>query len=137
MCKLRFSNKLLQLNSEDFRQDEFKSKPAERTEVREQRLGSRNSLVSSFLNDAVPSLYAKDTSLNIISPLEIFNSVAFSLSMLSCGVCMIVKAERNAATSSKKSLTLIVACQEFSANKQVSDIIKAISPILISPRLRK
>ncbi|WP_052454727.1 MBL fold metallo-hydrolase [Rickettsia hoogstraalii] len=43
----------IQLNSESFRQDEFKSKPEERTEVREQRLGSKNSLVSSFLNDAV------------------------------------------------------------------------------------
>ncbi|HJD59053.1 MAG TPA: palindromic element RPE3 domain-containing protein [Rickettsia endosymbiont of Ceroptres masudai] len=137
MCKLRFSNKLLQLNSEDFRQDEFKSKPAERTEVREQRLGSRNSLVSSFLNDAVPSLYAKDTSLNIISPLEIFNSTAFSLSIISCGVCLMLKLERKAATSSKKSLSSIVECQELSVTKKVRDIIKAISPILTSPRLRK
>lgn len=43
----------IQLDSESFRQDEFKSKPAERTIVREQRLDSKNSLVSSFLNDVV------------------------------------------------------------------------------------
>ncbi|WP_040257625.1 palindromic element RPE3 domain-containing protein [Rickettsia hoogstraalii] len=45
-----------QLNSRSFRQDEFKSKPAERTIVREQRLDSKNSLVSSFVNDAVQKL---------------------------------------------------------------------------------
>ncbi|WP_202068766.1 DUF6314 family protein [Rickettsia tillamookensis] len=44
----------LQLNSQSFRQDKFKSKPAERTKVREQRLDSKNLLVSSFVNDAVP-----------------------------------------------------------------------------------
>ena len=42
----------IQLNSASFRQDEFKGKPAERTKVREQRLDSKNSLVSSLLNDA-------------------------------------------------------------------------------------
>ena len=31
----------LQLNSQSFRQDKFKSKPAERTKVREQRLDSK------------------------------------------------------------------------------------------------
>ncbi|GAA5253018.1 DUF1674 domain-containing protein [Candidatus Rickettsia kedanie] len=44
----------LQLNSESFRQDEFKSKSTERTYVREYRLNSKNSPVSSFVNDAVP-----------------------------------------------------------------------------------
>lgn len=44
----------LQLNSQSFRQDKFKSKPAERTKVREQRLDSENLLVSSFVNLAVP-----------------------------------------------------------------------------------
>jgi|GEM_PF-808597 len=43
----------VQLNSESFRQDEFKDKPAERIKIREQRRGLQNSLVSSFLNDAV------------------------------------------------------------------------------------
>ncbi|HJD58746.1 MAG TPA: palindromic element RPE3 domain-containing protein [Rickettsia endosymbiont of Ceroptres masudai] len=43
----------IQLNLDRFRQDEFKGKPEERTEVREQRLDSKNSLVSSFLNEAV------------------------------------------------------------------------------------
>lgn len=42
----------IQHHSASFRQDEFKSKPAERTKVREQRLDSKNSLVSSLLNDA-------------------------------------------------------------------------------------
>ena len=48
-----FLPKVIQLNSESFRQDEFKSKLAERTKVREHRLNSKNLLVSSFLNDAV------------------------------------------------------------------------------------
>ncbi|MFY9590135.1 bifunctional 2-polyprenyl-6-hydroxyphenol methylase/3-demethylubiquinol 3-O-methyltransferase UbiG [Rickettsia endosymbiont of Halotydeus destructor] len=43
----------VQLNSESFRQDEFKDEPAERTKVREHRRALKNSLVSSFLNDAV------------------------------------------------------------------------------------
>ncbi|MCC8406951.1 MAG: palindromic element RPE3 domain-containing protein [Rickettsia endosymbiont of Ecitomorpha arachnoides] len=43
----------VQLNSESFRQDELTIEPAERTIVREQRRISENSLVSSFLNDAV------------------------------------------------------------------------------------
>ncbi|MCC8377476.1 MAG: DUF1460 domain-containing protein [Rickettsia endosymbiont of Graphium doson] len=42
-----------QLNSESFRQDEFKDEPAERIKIREQRRMSKNSLGSSFLNDAV------------------------------------------------------------------------------------
>ncbi|MCC8406921.1 MAG: DUF1674 domain-containing protein [Rickettsia endosymbiont of Sceptobius lativentris] len=44
----------IQLNSQSFRQDEFKSKSAERTYVREHRLISKNSPVSSFVNDVVP-----------------------------------------------------------------------------------
>ncbi|HJD60006.1 MAG TPA: DUF1674 domain-containing protein [Rickettsia endosymbiont of Omalisus fontisbellaquei] len=44
----------LQLNSQNFRQNEFKSKSTERTIVREYRLNSKNSPVSSFVNDAVP-----------------------------------------------------------------------------------
>ncbi|QQV75256.1 hypothetical protein H6P87_00808 [Rickettsia tillamookensis] len=44
----------IQLNSQSFRQDEFNSKSAERTIVREHRLNSKNSPVSSFVNDAVP-----------------------------------------------------------------------------------
>ncbi|WCR56214.1 MAG: hypothetical protein PG979_000271 [Rickettsia asembonensis] len=43
----------IQLNLDRFRQDEFKGKPEEHTEVREQRLDSKNSFVSSFLNEAV------------------------------------------------------------------------------------
>ncbi|XVN43838.1 MAG: DUF1674 domain-containing protein [Rickettsia hoogstraalii] len=42
----------LQLNSQSFRQDEFKSKSTEL--VREYGLNSKNSPVSSFVNDAVP-----------------------------------------------------------------------------------
>jgi RPE3 domain-containing protein len=44
----------VQLNSERFRQDEFKGEPAQRTRVREHRRIQKNSLVSTFLNDAVP-----------------------------------------------------------------------------------
>ncbi|WP_342270367.1 palindromic element RPE3 domain-containing protein [Rickettsia endosymbiont of Orchestes rusci] len=44
----------VQLNSERFRQDEFNGEPAERTGVREYRRIQKNSLVSSFMNDAVP-----------------------------------------------------------------------------------
>ncbi|MGL4226480.1 MAG: ATP-dependent Clp protease ATP-binding subunit [Rickettsia sp.] len=43
----------VQLNSENFRQDEFKEESAQRTKVREHRRTPQNSLVSSFLNDAV------------------------------------------------------------------------------------
>nr|WP_082022244.1 palindromic element RPE3 domain-containing protein [Rickettsia hoogstraalii] len=43
----------IQQNSQSFRQDEFKSKSTERTIVREHRLNSKNSPVSSFVNDAV------------------------------------------------------------------------------------
>ncbi|MFY9589917.1 palindromic element RPE3 domain-containing protein [Rickettsia endosymbiont of Halotydeus destructor] len=43
----------MQLNSERFRQDEFKGEPAQRTKVREHRRVLKNSLVSSFMNDAV------------------------------------------------------------------------------------
>lgn len=52
--ELRVPN--IQLNLDRFRQDEFKSKPAERTEVREHRLDSKNSLVSSDRDDAVINL---------------------------------------------------------------------------------
>ncbi|EER21553.1 MULTISPECIES: PD-(D/E)XK nuclease family protein [spotted fever group] len=45
-----------QLNSQSFRQDEFKSKSAQRTIVREHRLNSKNSPVSSFVNDSVQKL---------------------------------------------------------------------------------
>ncbi|WCR56717.1 MAG: hypothetical protein PG979_000774 [Rickettsia asembonensis] len=44
----------IQLNSQSFRQDEFKSKSTERTYVREYRLNSKNSPVSNFVNDAIP-----------------------------------------------------------------------------------
>ncbi|MFP3011642.1 MAG: DUF1674 domain-containing protein [Rickettsia sp.] len=44
----------IQLNSQSFRQDEFKSKSTGRTYVREYRLNSKNSPVSSFVNDAAP-----------------------------------------------------------------------------------
>nr|WP_253307956.1 UvrD-helicase domain-containing protein [Rickettsia endosymbiont of Ceutorhynchus assimilis] len=50
-----YSNKRkIQLNSESFRQDEFKGELSYRTRVREHRRIQKNSLVSSFLNDAVP-----------------------------------------------------------------------------------
>ncbi|MFY9590289.1 palindromic element RPE3 domain-containing protein [Rickettsia endosymbiont of Halotydeus destructor] len=47
----------VQLNSERFRQDEFKGEPAQRTKVREHRRILKNSLVSSFMNDAVNKFY--------------------------------------------------------------------------------
>ncbi len=50
-------NLTVELNSESFRQDEFEDKPAQRTKVREHRRMSKNSLVSSFLNDAVTKFY--------------------------------------------------------------------------------
>nr|WP_253310077.1 palindromic element RPE3 domain-containing protein [Rickettsia endosymbiont of Ceutorhynchus assimilis] len=43
----------MQLNSERFRQDEFNGEPAQRTRVREHRRIQKNSLVSSFMNDAI------------------------------------------------------------------------------------
>ncbi|ABV74900.1 UDP-N-acetylmuramoyl-L-alanyl-D-glutamate synthetase [Rickettsia akari str. Hartford] len=43
-----------QYNSESFRQNEFQGEPAERIKVCEHRLDLQNSLVSNFLNDAVP-----------------------------------------------------------------------------------
>jgi DNA mismatch repair protein MutS len=43
-----------QLNSERFRQDEFKEEAAQASLVREHSARSQNSLVSTFLNDAVP-----------------------------------------------------------------------------------
>ncbi|HJD62930.1 MAG TPA: palindromic element RPE3 domain-containing protein [Rickettsia endosymbiont of Degeeriella rufa] len=46
----------MQLNSKSFRQDEFEDEPAERTKIREQRRISKNSLVSSFLNDVAGHL---------------------------------------------------------------------------------
>ncbi|WP_040257641.1 UDP-N-acetylmuramoyl-L-alanine--D-glutamate ligase [Rickettsia hoogstraalii] len=42
------------ISSESFRQDEFQGKPAERIKICEHRRGLQNSLVSSFLNYAVP-----------------------------------------------------------------------------------
>jgi len=50
---------LVQLNSERFRQNEFKEEPAERIKVREHRRMPQNSLVSNFLNDAVPAVSRK------------------------------------------------------------------------------
>ncbi|WP_253308419.1 palindromic element RPE3 domain-containing protein [Rickettsia endosymbiont of Orchestes rusci] len=44
----------IQLNSERFRQDEFNGELSYRTRVREYRQIRKNSLVSSFMNDAVP-----------------------------------------------------------------------------------
>ncbi|HJD61297.1 MAG TPA: palindromic element RPE3 domain-containing protein [Rickettsia endosymbiont of Columbicola hoogstraali] len=46
----------MQLNSKSFRQDEFEDEPADRTKIREQRRISKNSLVSSFLNDVAGHL---------------------------------------------------------------------------------
>ncbi|WP_341792801.1 MULTISPECIES: palindromic element RPE3 domain-containing protein [unclassified Rickettsia] len=43
----------IQLNSERFRQDEFKGELSYRTRVGEHRRVWKNSLVSTFLNDAV------------------------------------------------------------------------------------
>ncbi|WP_342270615.1 palindromic element RPE3 domain-containing protein [Rickettsia endosymbiont of Orchestes rusci] len=43
----------IQLNSERFRQDEFKGELSYRIRVREYRRIQKNSLVSTFLNDAV------------------------------------------------------------------------------------
>ncbi|MCC8369335.1 MAG: palindromic element RPE3 domain-containing protein [Rickettsia endosymbiont of Oxypoda opaca] len=51
-----FKGKEIQLDSKSFRQDEFKEEPAQRTRVREHRRMPKNSLVSSFLNDAVAHL---------------------------------------------------------------------------------
>jgi len=47
----------IQLNSESFRQGEFKEEPAERIIIREQRRMPQNSLVSSLLNDAVNIIF--------------------------------------------------------------------------------
>ncbi|WP_040255957.1 palindromic element RPE3 domain-containing protein [Rickettsia hoogstraalii] len=47
----------LQLNSESFRQEEFKVEPAQRIIIREHRRTPQNSLGSSFLNDAVLTAY--------------------------------------------------------------------------------
>nr|WP_081497904.1 palindromic element RPE3 domain-containing protein [Rickettsia japonica] len=47
----------MELDSESFRQDALTTEPAECTKVCEQRRMSENSLVSSFLNDAVPKKY--------------------------------------------------------------------------------
>ena len=54
---IKYNYNQVQLNSECFRQDEFEDEPAERTKVREQRRMSKNSLGSSFLNDAVGDDY--------------------------------------------------------------------------------
>ncbi|MFV9897250.1 palindromic element RPE3 domain-containing protein, partial [Rickettsia conorii] len=58
--QLGFKSNRLQLNSESFRHDEFKGKPARRTKVREHRLSLENSLVSSDRDDAVPSYIAAE-----------------------------------------------------------------------------
>ncbi|MGL4226763.1 MAG: palindromic element RPE3 domain-containing protein, partial [Rickettsia sp.] len=58
--QLGFESNRLQLNSESFGQDEFKSKSVQRTKVREHRLDSENSLGLSFWNDAVPSYIAAE-----------------------------------------------------------------------------
>ncbi|MCC8467542.1 MAG: palindromic element RPE3 domain-containing protein [Rickettsia endosymbiont of Eriopis connexa] len=47
----------LQLNSENFRQEEFKVEPAQRIIIREHRRVTQNSLGSSFLNNAVVAAY--------------------------------------------------------------------------------
>ncbi|MFY9590175.1 palindromic element RPE3 domain-containing protein [Rickettsia endosymbiont of Halotydeus destructor] len=52
-CNFLLKYSLVQLNSKSFRQDEFKEESAQRTIVREHRRRPKNSLVSSFLNDAV------------------------------------------------------------------------------------
>lgn len=59
----------LQLNSVRFRQNEFKSKHAQRILIREHRRDSRNSFVSTLLNDALPSI-AKLASKHGIAPLK-------------------------------------------------------------------
>jgi|GEM_PF-417635 len=46
----------LQHIPESFRQDEFQGEPAERIKIREHRLTSQNSLVSSFMEYAVPTV---------------------------------------------------------------------------------
>ncbi|MGX6960187.1 MAG: tetraacyldisaccharide 4'-kinase [Rickettsia endosymbiont of Pentastiridius leporinus] len=58
------NNAIVELNSERFRQDEFKEEPAQRTKVREHRRMPQNSLESSFLNDAV----CLDVELSINNP---------------------------------------------------------------------
>lgn len=47
----------IQLNSESFRQGEFKEEPGERIIIREQRRMPQNSLVSSLLNDTVNIIF--------------------------------------------------------------------------------
>ncbi|CAK6516537.1 tRNA (adenosine(37)-N6)-dimethylallyltransferase MiaA [Rickettsia helvetica] len=65
-------NTKIQLNSESFRQDEFKGEPAQHIKIREHRRILQNSLVSSFLNDAVPyHLY------NFLSITEDFSVVKY------------------------------------------------------------
>ncbi|WP_419235074.1 palindromic element RPE3 domain-containing protein [Rickettsia endosymbiont of Nabis limbatus] len=54
----------MQLNSKSFRQDKFEDEPVERTKVREQRQISKNSLVSSFLNDVAGHFTASAFLLN-------------------------------------------------------------------------
>nr|WP_233419023.1 palindromic element RPE3 domain-containing protein [Rickettsia tamurae] len=67
----------IQLDSESFRQDELTTEPAERTKVREQRRMSENSLVSSFLNDAVLNPFSSNIKLSIISCGESPSSISF------------------------------------------------------------
>ncbi|WP_410526158.1 palindromic element RPE3 domain-containing protein [Rickettsia endosymbiont of Orchestes rusci] len=51
--KIKELSEVIQLNSQSFRQDEFEDESAQRTKVREHRRVPKNSLVSSFVNDAV------------------------------------------------------------------------------------
>ncbi|HJD55714.1 MAG TPA: biotin--[acetyl-CoA-carboxylase] ligase [Rickettsia endosymbiont of Pyrocoelia pectoralis] len=57
-------NDRIQLNSQSFRQDEFKAEPAERIKIREHRRMSQNSLASSFVNDAVRLKWPNDVLIN-------------------------------------------------------------------------
>ncbi|MEY4463231.1 MAG: hypothetical protein RLZZ81_202 [Pseudomonadota bacterium] len=57
-------NGSIQLNSQGFRQDEFKAEPAERIKIREHRRMPQNSLASSFVNDAVQLKWPNDVLIN-------------------------------------------------------------------------
>ncbi|MGX6960608.1 MAG: biotin--[acetyl-CoA-carboxylase] ligase [Rickettsia endosymbiont of Pentastiridius leporinus] len=57
-------NDKIQLNSQSFRQDEFKAEPAERIKIREHRRMPQNSLASSFVNDAVKLKWPNDVLIN-------------------------------------------------------------------------
>jgi N-acetylmuramoyl-L-alanine amidase len=64
--KVNTKNNNMQLNSQGFRQDEFKGKSAQRTIVREHRLISKNSPVSSLVNDAVTWLSYSSPQINSV-----------------------------------------------------------------------